>query len=223
MLATIINQGVKQHYAALQQTGHTEWDMTKFRASDAGRCRLMRYYKRQGKEKKLDEKTLRFFETGNMWHTWLETLLDEQGLLITKELEVVDDYRIGHIDAIIGHPENGRILYDFKFVSGKKFWYLMNHGQNGDTHYHYQVVTYLLMLPEFMTPDDARIAYISKDDLGVIEVPVPVERFRLHVIEDWDRLFESWDAQQEPVANPQSWECKYCPYHDSCSSAERMF
>ncbi|MEM2963737.1 MAG: hypothetical protein QXN01_04560, partial [Candidatus Anstonellales archaeon] len=53
--------------------------LDKFRVSDAGRCHLMRYWKRQGKpaSDEPDARTQRVFEVGHVFHVWLQDLLQE--------------------------------------------------------------------------------------------------------------------------------------------------
>jgi CRISPR/Cas system-associated exonuclease Cas4 (RecB family) len=188
----------------------------KFRVSDAGRCHLMRYWKRQGKPltDEPDARTQRVFEVGHVFHVWLQDLLKEKGLLIEREKEVEDIHRIGHVDAIIQN-EQGLILYDFKTVHSKKFHYKRKEGNNGDIHYHMQAYTYAMMLPFGVA--DIRIAYISKDDLCIEEVSVmDTDDISEYVQQDWHTLVSAWNAKLEPEPNPMSWECKYCGYTSSC-------
>lgn len=37
--------------------------------------------------------------------------------------------------------------------------------------------------------------------------------------QDWLPLIDAWEHQTEPQANPEHWECKYCPYHDECDKS----
>ena len=188
-------------------------DNSKFRVSDAGRCRLMRYWKRQGKPftDEPDERTLRVFEVGHVFHNWLQDLLELQGTLAGREIRVEDIHRIGHIDALV-LPEGGPlVLYDFKTVNSRKFSYL---SAEADRHYHFQAATYALLLP--LGVGSIRIAYVSKDDLRIQEVPVDLEDIRGQVVEDWAILVKAWNEGKEPEPNPMSWECKYCAYGSAC-------
>jgi len=193
-------------------------DHSKFRVSDAGRCRLMRYWKRQDKPASdlPDERQLRVFEVGHVFHVWLQDILKPKGALI--EVPVEDEHRIGHVDAIVQSDE-GIILYDFKTVHSRKFHHNRREGGNGDIHYAMQAFTYATMLPPSLQREltDIRIAYISKDDLCIEEVSV----FRYPALpektkDDWEILTECWNSQKEPNPNPLPWECKYCIYKSSC-------
>ena len=213
MLERILDQQIQSDYEALQTT-HREWDTTKFRVSDAGRCRLMRYWKRQGKERpELPPNVLRIFALGYLFQEWIETAIKKQGWDLMVEIEVEDEERRGHIDALI-HVDDGIILYDWKTVNGKKFWYLKQYGDR-NSHYHYQVATYAQMFEQPLL--DARIADINKDDLSVYETSVHLVEMQHKAAEDWKILLDAWKNQQEPQANPEPWECRYCVYNSDCS------
>jgi len=167
MLAKMIDEYVQEKLA------QKERDNSKFRVSDAGRCRHMRYLKRLGVEfsDEYESRVLRVFEVGHVFHRWVQAVLEEKGLLFAKEYEVEDEHRLGHIDAIV-KTEEGLILYDFKTVHSKKFNFLDRVGV--DEHYSMQAVSYYLLLPEEIRKEivDVRIAYISKDDLRIAEFSV---------------------------------------------------
>ncbi len=209
MLASLIDSYIAE---AREEFQHTE----KFRVSDAGRCRLMRYWKRQGKEPTdlPDERTLRVFEVGHVFHKWLQDCLKEKGVLIEAELEVEDLHRKGHVDAIV-FSDDKLVLYDFKTVHSRKFNYLST---EKDIHYHFQALTYAMMLP--FGVDSVRIAYISKDDLRIQEIEV-LPHIEDEVRQDWLILIEAWERKQEPEPNPKDWECKYCIYRSSCEHNNR--
>jgi len=191
--------------------------LDKFRVSDAGRCHLMRYWKRQGKpfSDVPDERTLRVFEVGHVFHEWLQNLLKDKGVLMEKELEVQDKHRIGHIDALV-MTEQGLVLYDFKTIHSRKFHYMAE--GDGDKHYAMQAYTYATLLPFGVA--DIRIAYISKDDLCIKEVSID-EEVEQDVIDDWNVLISAWGQQEEPKPNSMDWECKYCGYKSLCGKKEK--
>ena len=207
MLTEIIDTYIAEKNASIQR------ENGKFRVSDAGRCRLMRLWKRQGKpfSDTPDERTYRVFEVGHVFHVWLQELLANKKVLLASEFEVEDIHRIGHVDAIV-NKGSGLILYDFKTVHSKKFSYIK---KDADLHYHFQASTYAMMLP--FGVEQVLIAYVSKDDLRIQEVSVEVDVIGSQVEEDWKLLIEAWENQVEPTPNPMSWECKYCNYQSSCT------
>lgn len=214
MLANLVDSYIAEKRAEIIRPSN------KFRVSDAGRCHLMRYWKRQGKpaSDEPDARAMRVFEVGHVFHGWLQDLLQEKGVLKAKELPVEDTHRIGHLDAIV-MEEEWLILYDFKTVHSRKFHWKKKEGGNGDLHYAIQAFTYAVMLP--FPVADVRIAYISKDDLCIEEVSV-LELFRdigERTRQDWYTLIDAWNSQTEPTPNPMAWECKYCIYKSSCQNA----
>lgn len=206
-----------------------ETDTRKFRISDAGRCRLYRYWKRQGKERqKPDAKGLRIMEAGNMYHAWLSYALHECGVLLASEIEVANDHAKGHADAIVGL--NGKyILYDFKTISSKQAGYMLTNGCKAKKEHAYQVLSYFMMIDNFCevtndvafvaVPDECRIAYITREEMEIIaEVPVDPDLLP-QVKKDWQILISAWEKQEEPQANPEHWECKFCPYKETCDKS----
>ena len=193
-----------------------EWEPSpKFRVSDAGRCHLMRYWKRQGKEPTdlPDERALRVFEVGHMVHRWIQDILEEKGVLFGKEILVEDEHRIGHVDAVV-MLDGGPVLFEFKTVHSRKFHYQRRLGFMEDTHYFFQAATYAMMIPVKIT--ETRIVYVSKDDLHIEEVTVPMPEMRIRAAEDWGKLIEAWEEGREPEPNPLDWECRYCIYRSTC-------
>lgn len=190
----------------------------KFRMSDAGKCRLMRYWKRQGKEGlKPNANGLRVMEAGNLLHAWLNHVLEAMHVLALGEQELEDDHRIGHLDAIVQDGKHS-ILYDFKTISSKKAYYQAKNGWGVDDNHAYQLVTYSDALP-ISQVDEARIAYINRDTMEIVELPVDLFSFYQETVrKDWRILIEAWEAKQEPTANAEYWECNYCRYNESCDS-----
>lgn len=195
----------------------------KFRVSDAGRCRLYRYWKRQGKKKiQPDANGLRIMEMGNIIHAWLAQALQNIGVLIKAEIEVEDEYRKGHADALVKLGEH-TILYDFKTISSKQAGYMLHNGCHAKRTHAYQVFSYFEMIRDGYLDrsrngyiHDCRILYVTRETFNfVAETPVEMG-YMAEVRQDWQILCDAWDAQREPEANPDSWECRYCPYRETC-------
>lgn len=217
MLARIIDEYIREKNGE----GIPSTENPKFRVSDAGKCHLMRYWKRKGIEPtdEPDVRAKRVFEVGHVFHNWLQAILRRNGCLVEEEFEVEDTHRKGHVDAIVMTPE-GLILYDFKTVHSRKFNYLNN---EIDKHYIHQIVTYYMMLP--FGVEDIRLAYISKDDLRIQEMSIirefEFEKILQETVDDWDKLIIAWETGQEPEPNPETWECRYCIYRSRCNPQEQ--
>lgn len=208
-----------------------ETDDRKFRVSDAGRCRLYRYWKRQGKERpKPDAKGLRLMEAGNIYHAWLSYALHESGVLLDSEIEVENEHCKGHADAFI-NLDGQYILYDFKTISSKQAGYMLSNGCKVKKEHAYQVLSYYIMMDNgeiftkdqrttcFIMPHECRIAYITREEMEFIaEIPVDLDLLP-QVKKDWQILISAWKKQEEPQANPEVWECKFCPYKNVCDKS----
>lgn len=197
-------------------------DNSKFRASDAGKCHRMRYWKRQGKEGKQDIpfEVHMALQTGNLLHAFIQYALGEMGVLFASEQELKDHHRIGHLDAIIRNRDAEYILYDFKTIGGKQMYYLKQDLKPKPEHIH-QVLTYQQIYintesgkQEYVSIDKCVIGYISRDTMEILELPVP-ENF--HVVnDDWQALIDYWERQEMPPMTRSGWECKYCQYNADC-------
>jgi len=190
-------------------------DVKKFRMSDAGKCRLMRYWKRQGKEMTPPGvEARRNMELGNVLHAWVIQALSDVGALESAEIELEDEHRIGHYDVIVSKGSR-RILYDLKTVNGKQWYWKVDKRKGPDTHQVFQLVTYASV----MSVDECSIAYVHRESLQIEEFPVSQAQFLEIVNDDWKILIDAWNDQREPAINTEPWECKYCPYNLSCSYA----
>ena len=242
MLSKIIEQFLtnpqRSKTMVLEMQIHTDDDpsIRKFRVSDAGKCRLYRYWKRQGKDQPAkDMDMLKVMELGNLIHVWLEYVLRLEGVLYQSEAIVEDEHRSGHLDAIVdvsGYPT----VYEFKTIGGRQAWYMVNNSAKAKKEHQYQVLTYLDMCTDMttsvdsdivVTPKSARIAYILREEMtgknGNKLPPLTVIadiRTDLDLLpavrQDWQILIDAWKDGVAPEANPEHWECKYCPYKGDC-------
>ena len=218
-------------------------DARKFRASDAGRCHLYQYWKRQGKKQASPNiNNLKMMEMGNLIHAWLDYALDTMGVIYNAEVVVEDEHIKGHIDALVSVNSHVAV-YEFKTISGKQAWYMLNNGTKAKREHQYQVLTYLdMMQPKTgdyavsVLPKEARIAYITREEVNgtngdkypplTIIADVAADLDLLPVIrQDWQTLIDAWEQSVfhgesiTPEPNPQHWECKYCPYFADCEQS----
>jgi CRISPR/Cas system-associated exonuclease Cas4 (RecB family) len=198
-------------------------DNSKFRLSDAGKCRLMRYWKRQGKAETRDipPEVLLQMQAGHIIHAYIERAAHEMGCLVSSEDKLEDEHRIGHFDLIVSHPldESERILYDIKTITSKKAYYKLRDGKEADDQHIAQLVSYAMMYEDRL--DALRIAYVIRDTMAITEIPIDMPLYEDNVIVDWDILISAWNRQEPPTPNPKKWECRYCAYSADCPSAIR--
>lgn len=212
-----------------------EGDAKGFRASGLGSCKLKRHWKRLGKKgDPIDDRGLRVFAVGHLFHEWLQKMTRLKGISIFSEIEL--EYRdpktgkillTGHLDDLLYVKElHALVLMDYKTVHSQKFHYL-DRGEK-DSHYEKQVISYMLMLIQkfpFLLGilRDLRILYVSKDDLCVREpaiIPSP-EKVQ-SVISEIEEINEAFDAGREPLPIPEmKWECGYCTYASQCPTGQK--
>lgn len=201
---------------------------TKFRMSDAGKCRLMRYLKRSGKPFEQSHGNLFALEAGNVIHSWVENAVFSAGYGVESEGELEDEHRIGHFDLLLDVNEE-LVLVEVKTVNSKKMYYIDR--QNAPDKQHlYQLVTYWEaihtsspILKSSETLSRAYIVYINRDNWQDIrELEVEIDRlWQEEVRQDWNILLDAWLNHDAPSPNPESWECHYCNYKNDCLGGTR--
>lgn len=230
----MLTQILDTYMAERQAHDNDTRDNSKFRVSDAGKCRLMRYWKRQGKQSAITwtPETLRAMQLGINIHEWIEKILSDLPGGVERavsEHHFEDTHRIGHFDLYLeltaplidDLDPYRRYLYDIKTKGGKQWYFFEKNGRENDRAHEYQLVSYWLMMsPDDFPVDQCRIAYISRDTLEIHENVVRYEFLADEVEDDWNLLISAWENQEEPAPNPEHWECKYCMYRDDCEHAK---
>ena len=222
-------------------------DNSFWHGSDMGMCARKRTYKRQGiKDSGFDDRTLRVFECGHIFHEWLQKLLNKQGVLLSCEelLKDTDLNYSGHYDALVKIGDR-LILYDFKTVNSMAFAYYL---KSGFPEYHkMQLASYCYFLRrQFPNLEEMRMFYISKDDLRVEERPVWYTReLEDKVVKELNTLNKFWALGELPpritkdyhsLSCPNAWQCAkkvglarkdgsyrykpFCPYFEHCWKKE---
>lgn len=142
-------------------------------ASSAGYCMRKVIFERLRVphiEKESDDRKTRIFESGKIFHEWIQAITKEAGLSIAQELELQDEELMirGHIDDLVlvgeetvgdklyakgvkdsGHPLGHKklILYDYKTAHSKWFEYVKGRPMS---HYNkMQLGTYMYMLRKY--------------------------------------------------------------------------
>lgn len=217
----MITEILDHHCETRQREEGLARDNSKYRVSDAGKCRLMRYWKRQGKEYDpgdVPPLVRRTMQAGILIHEWIETVLKQsvghQLAGFEAEGELADEHRLGHFDLLLKLKDSWTLLADVKTVKDKQFYWKRKKG--ADRQHIYQVLSYADMLPE--QPDKAVVCYLNRDSMEMLEEPVDTS-WLVDNRQDWQILFDLWEEQREPEPNPEHWECKYCIYKHDCPHA----
>ena len=212
-------------------------------ASNLGSCIRKLLLAHKGYEPiPFEARTLRVFEAGNLFEDFALNILEKKNMIAYRQLAV--EYRgiTGTLDAVLIDPDTGElILIDTKSVHSKKFHYL---NAKLDENYAMQLSLYWLGLQKAIkTPNKGirklildvaeklksvpRLVYISKDDLCIKEIGVPVNGWKAKIDTKID-LIEKWKDKEElpPPKEERNWECFsgkgsatkcWCKYILSCS------
>lgn len=203
---TIYDSGIRpaidEHLAKLSQQQRSYGDY--WSASSAGYCMRKLVFERLGVppiERDSDARRTRVFESGHIFHEWLQRITKDAGLSIAQELELQDDDLMvrGHVDDIIS-IDGKLILYDYKTQHSNAFTFQKNRPMS---HYHeYQVGTYLHMLRHneaYKDLKEARVMKLSKDDLRMAENQLFWTPALDAVICDyWNELNDWWALKEIP-------------------------
>jgi hypothetical protein len=195
-----------------------------FRISDMGRCYRMRILKRMGASyDRVDERTMRLFEIGHVNHKFLQDLLDDAGILVSKEetVSIANGELVGHFDALIDFAD-GLHLLEFKNTHSRKLLY-----GDIDRHYIMQGLTYWLACEQkYPNIKDLRVCLISRDDWMIKEVGFTLTgEWRKDISNEIEQLLMYWhnrDKELPPLLPDTDWQCGYCNYRQHCPGKENM-
>lgn len=171
-------------------------------ASSAGYCMRKNIFDRMKVTPTLiDARKQRVFESGHIFHEWIQRITKDIGITIAQELEIQDEKIMvrGHIDDLIKRDDH-LILYDYKTAHSRSFHYRKNEPMS---HYHtMQLGTYMYMLRKreaYENLTEGRILTISKDDLCMAEnILVWNNGLKQAVEEYWTDIQGFWKAKKLP-------------------------
>lgn len=179
-------------------------------ASSAGYCMRKNIFERLGvPHVTVDPRKQRVFESGHIFHEWLQGITKAAGVSIAQELELQDEELMirGHIDDLVLINDK-LILYDIKTAHSRSFTYSKDRPVS---HFHrLQVGTYMYMLRNDKTMKDwegvdatqvseSRILKLSKDDLRMAEKQVFWgDKLESDVLNYWKELNTWWNNKLIP-------------------------
>jgi CRISPR/Cas system-associated exonuclease Cas4 (RecB family) len=192
-------------------------------ASELGTCQRKSTYRRKGIEptEKLDDRTLRVFGAGDIFHDWIQKLIEQEGFLVKKEGEFFNaEHNLKGRYDLLAEKDGYRILYDIKTVHSRMFHWLEKSGGQAKDHHCCQLTAYKMFSGEKI--DEARMLYLSKDDLCVSEIPVITEKYEQKVIDELNSLNSFWEKGELPPQLPEiednkiNWICNFCSFKTLC-------
>lgn len=210
MFDTGIRPAIDDYLAAQQAKQRDYGDY--WSASSAGYCHRKLIFERLGVppiERDSDARRTRVFESGNIFHSWVQGITKKAGLSIAQELELQDDDIMvrGHVDDIIS-IDGKLMLYDYKTQHSGAFTFQKN---RPISHYHeFQIGTYLHMLRHNEAYKDlveARVMKISKDDLRMAENQIFwTQELDDAVCDYWNDLNDWWERERIPPCTCADYE-----------------
>ncbi len=166
------------------------------------------------------ENTLRIFEVGNIFHSWLEKTLSKNNsgiklLYSEKPISIYvaehDFFINGRIDDII-KVEKDEQTYLIEVKTYKNLLFLKEPKRE-----------HLLQLNFYLKPypdSNGIILYIEKNTLKTREFTIQFNQTLFNEMLDRALLLHN-NLQSETIPHPEgkknySWECRFCLYHDKC-------
>jgi CRISPR/Cas system-associated exonuclease Cas4 (RecB family) len=226
-LQHIVNTSLRQE----RETEREQHQRQGWYATDLGQCLGGVYRQRLEGPPQYDERRLRLFSVGNIFHHWLVDKVKTAGYeVLTEERMESPEYHIsGRADLLISNGDS-TTLYEIKSMHSQGFWWRQKSGGLALPHHELQVTAYMWMLRDRYPDLDARICYVSKDDLAVMTIPVKYREERVSEVQrQLGILNEAWEKQEPPEPAQAvvcdsvtgkwtvNWMAKYCPTHDQCT------
>lgn len=199
--------------------------ITSWNCSKLGTCLTGVYLERLGvkPDTEFDDRTLRVFSAGKTFENWtVEKVLEglPEGMTLTQQIRIENKELgyTGYADFVL--EQNGdRLLYEIKSKNSRAFWYMVDRKEGANRHHLYQTWLYLYTLGI----DKGVLAYISKDDLTVVEYPLFLndKSLKSEVMAELDILNRAWEAKLPPPVpefDKKDWRPKYCRWHRQCTT-----
>jgi hypothetical protein len=191
----------------------------KWSPSSLGGCHRKQFYNRKDEPKSNppDERALRVFKVGSMFHEFVQDLLKDENTQL--EVRVETDDVLGFADMVT--PDE---VIELKSQHSRAFWWM---GKSSEPitvqkrDHCIQAAFYALQLERKWI----RLVYISKDDLCVNEYRLELNDKLITTVEqELEELNAWWIKNELPPAKPvlyvgkdgKSSECSYCSWKDKC-------
>ncbi|NCU42101.1 MAG: hypothetical protein EOM19_05300 [Candidatus Moranbacteria bacterium] len=205
-----IQQLIDQH---LKQEGERQYT-GKIGASCLGQCYRRTFWqiKREPQSNPPDERSLRIFHCGNLFHDFVQSFLKDYQV----EQAYTDDTLSIRVDAV-GEDE----VVEIKSMHSRGFWYMDKELKEKSIkdvkpQHWMQVMCGALC---FKKPF-AHLVYVSKDDLCIKEFKISVSPEAKEAVEgEIAKIKDTLDKNLLPPALPRLYngkECSYCSWKDKC-------
>lgn len=195
-------------------------EINSWHISKIGSCLSGLYLERLGAtpEKSLDSRTLRVFEAGKMFESWvIEKIKNTEGYKFEEQVRVEDKNLdvSGYADILVTKPNGEKEVVELKSQHSRAFWYMDKSGKPNRQH-QMQLWMYLYLL----NIENGKLVYVSKDDLAIAEYVVELndEELKVETLGRLEILNRAWKEKLPPRPNEDetAWENKYCRFHKQC-------
>lgn len=183
----------------------------KFSPSLLGACYRRQYWNRldEPKTNPPDERALRIFAVGNIFHEFVQQFIEKEKTEVVIETENF----YGRADIVTEDA-----VVDIKSQHSKGFWWMKKEGYDISKEKYNNIMQVVFYAKELGKPW-ARLVFISKDDLIVEEYGFSVEKWLPEIEKEINTLVELWRGGKLPEAEPRLYggkECEWCAYLDKC-------
>lgn len=220
MIAKLIDEKLTKDQAERKKSSD-KWYPSQF-----GRCYRAQFWRRSGVDESdpVDLRALRVFAVGNIFHNWIEGLLDCE-----TETPVTEEDVSGRADIVLTDT-----VLDIKTVHSQKFWHLEKESiipiTERERANFLQVGYYAVRLNK----PKCGIVMVSKDDLCISEWIIKTDTIKEQVERELVTLRKIWADGKLPNADPRCYptykinkekktytltgfkECQYCNYRTKC-------
>lgn len=196
----------------------------KFSPSQFGKCYRAQVWNRSGEPKtdEPEERVLRVFKAGNLFHNFVQGVIKEENPSIETEVMVSEDDIVGFADIV-----NGDSVTDLKTVHSMAFHWMTKEGDISESKKPniLQVAYYARMLGK----KKFSLCYISKDDLCIQEYAFILNsKWDFELDHELAAIRMAWKLFTEkgilPADEPRAYkdkkgnfrECSYCSWATRC-------
>jgi hypothetical protein len=195
----------------------------KYSPSSLGKCFRAQYWNRKDfpKSNPIDERTLRVFRSGDLFHDFVQQVIIKQFPECKVEVMVQDDDFLGFADIV-----NTAEVIDVKSQHSQSFHYMDKEDIKVSRKPNWlQVMLYAKLLNK----ERGRLVFVSKDDLSIREYVQPLSDWQEELDAEIKTLKQIWLDDKLPPATPRAYcdkegkskECQYCSWLDVCIATEK--
>jgi len=197
----------------------------KFVPSSFGMCFRQQYWRRKDETKSdpPDERTLRVFAAGQLFHDFVQGILTKDNDCEIEILVECEDVK-GFADL-----SRGNEIIDIKSQHSKSFWWMLKKDCDIKKEKYANWLQVLYYARE-LGKDFGRLVFVSKDDLCIQEYVQPLNEFwKTEIGNELATLRSMWRLDKLPPALPRCspkkdgtyWMCNYCDWRSLCKEIEK--